>query len=164
MYGARSNLIAHNGMALKFSSSSAGVRAGFAAGRANQFSRPRAISGTSATRYAYKDSQDRETLNPKSNSEETRSGTADDVAAESDAAFDPAKTSPETEKRTAGQEGRGKDKGDAGAAGNGGNPLEFSGANDDMSKPPKGQSGASEGGKGEKSRKSGFGGLKKEKR
>ncbi|KAL3956430.1 hypothetical protein ACCO45_009276 [Purpureocillium lilacinum] len=52
----------------------------------------------------YKDSQDRETLRPRT-AEHTATGRDDDVAgAHPDAAFNPSKTRPETERRTAAAE------------------------------------------------------------
>lgn len=61
---------------------------------------PRAISSTrpyhttTSLRLPYKDSQDRESLKPRAQ-ESTRSGSDDDVAANTDAAFNPDKTRPE---------------------------------------------------------------------
>ncbi|KUI52938.1 hypothetical protein VP1G_00469 [Cytospora mali] len=78
---------------------------------------------TTASLFAYKDDQSRETLKPQS-TQGSMSGT-DQEAAESDAAFDPSTTSPESEKNQA-------------EDGSGGNPLETSGANHSKSKPPKG--------------------------
>lgn len=63
---------------------------------------------TSAVRNAYKDDQDRESLKPKAH-EYTQSGTDDQAAANSDAAFNPNKTSPEAEKEAAGQSPAGGD-------------------------------------------------------
>lgn len=71
-------------------------------------------------RLPYKDDQDRESLKPRS-TEGTKSG-SDQGAAESDAAFDGSKTSPEQAKDAAGKE-----------AGN--DTLNTSGANQEMSKP-----------------------------
>lgn len=65
---------------------------------------------------AYKDDQDRESVKPRAQ-EYSKSGSDDATAAHDDAAFNPDKTSPETEKDTAGQ----------GATA--GNPLETSPAN-----------------------------------
>lgn len=53
------------------------------------------LHGTPATRYAYKDDQDKDSLKPRS-IEYGRSG-SDNAAAQSDAAFDPEKTSPESQ-------------------------------------------------------------------
>ncbi|ETS78022.1 hypothetical protein PFICI_10084 [Pestalotiopsis fici W106-1] len=53
-------------------------------------------------RMAYKDSQDRESLKPTTH-EYTESGSDDQAAANTDAAFNRHKTSPEAEKDTAGQ-------------------------------------------------------------
>ena len=69
---------------------------------------------------AYKDDQDRQSLKPR-RAEGTKSGTDDEVA-QTDAAFNPKKTSPEEAK--------------ASAASNG-NPLDASGANREFSKSPK---------------------------
>lgn len=63
---------------------------------------------------AYKDDQDRESLKPKAH-EYTQSGT-DDQAAQTDAAFNPNKTSPESAKDSAG----------AGSGSGGDNPLDVS--------------------------------------
>jgi hypothetical protein len=72
---------------------------------------------TTSAQLAYKDDQDRESLKPRSK-EYTRSGNDGDIASEhGDAAFNPDKTSPETEKDTAGAD------------------LEVSPANHDISKP-----------------------------
>lgn len=74
---------------------------------------------------AYKDSQDRESLKPTSN-ENTKSGRDDQVAREhSKAAFDSNTTRPEQAHAQSKQEGdsRGED------------PLEASGANQELSKP-----------------------------
>lgn len=82
----------------------------------------RPYHATTTLRFPYKDSQDRETLRPRS-TQNTKSASDDDVAANVDAAFNPRKTSPEAEKKAA-------------AAGNRSvNPLEASGANQGISKP-----------------------------
>ncbi|KLU88629.1 hypothetical protein MAPG_07614 [Magnaporthiopsis poae ATCC 64411] len=74
---------------------------------------------TSAARLPYKDDQDRESLKPKAQEYVKGDKGGDDAAAhKDDAAFNPDKTNPETEKDT---------------AGNGSNPLEFSPANKDLS-------------------------------
>jgi hypothetical protein len=67
-----------------------------------------------------KDSQDRQSLDPR-RSEGTKSGTDDQVAEKTDAAFNPKNTSPEGEKESA-------------AKASNGNPLEASGANQEFSK------------------------------
>ncbi len=110
---------------------------------------PRAPALSLARRYhptphpaAYKDDQDRQSLKPR-RAETTKSGTDDEVAAQTDAAFNPKKTSPEEAK--------------ASAAGNG-NPLDASGANREFSKSPKADAAVE--GKGEKAR-SGVGKGKK---
>ncbi|KAL7938480.1 hypothetical protein V8C35DRAFT_288187 [Trichoderma chlorosporum] len=84
---------------------------------------PRLYHTSSVLRYPYKDSQDRQSLKPRSNNG-TRSGRDDDVAAQKDAAFDPSKTdpTPESEAEVAGR-------------GNETNPLNASGANQEFNKP-----------------------------
>ncbi|KAI0176541.1 hypothetical protein GGR52DRAFT_571504 [Hypoxylon sp. FL1284] len=69
----------------------------------------------SAALRAYKDDMDRESFKPKSH-EYTQSSTDEEVASNQDAAFNPNKTDPDTEKDTAG-------------AGNSANPLNESPAN-----------------------------------
>lgn len=71
----------------------------------------------------YKDDQDRETLKPRS-TENTKTGT-DGGLADSAAAFDPSKTRPESTYKAA-EPGHNDDTG---------NPLEASGANQELSKP-----------------------------
>ncbi|RDW75061.1 hypothetical protein BP6252_06203 [Coleophoma cylindrospora] len=70
--------------------------------------------------YPRKDSQDRESINTDA-TEYTKSGTDDTAAHEVEAAFDPKLTSPEGEKKKAGE-------------GNDQNPLEVSPANREVSK------------------------------
>ena len=82
---------------------------------------PRFISMT-ASRSASKDSQDKDTLKPRS-TEYSKSG-SDDGAAHSDAAFNPNKTSPEEAEATAEREVGGKD-----------NSLNASPGNKDISQP-----------------------------
>ena len=89
--------------------------------RSASYSRP--YHTTPALRLPYKDSQDRQTLRPRS-TQHTKSASDDDVAANVDAAFNPHKTSPEVEQETA-----------AAGADNTVNPLEASGANQEISKP-----------------------------
>ncbi|KAF3018443.1 hypothetical protein E8E14_005911 [Neopestalotiopsis sp. 37M] len=60
----------------------------------------RGFQSCRAVRMAYKDDQDRESLKPKAH-EYTQSGTDDQAAANTDAAFNPNKTSPEAEKAAA---------------------------------------------------------------
>lgn len=67
---------------------------------------------------AYKDDMDRESFKPKTH-EYTQSGTDEEVAAKDDAAFNPNKTDPETEKKAA-------------AAESNGNPLDESPADKDF--------------------------------
>ncbi|KAL8358684.1 hypothetical protein RB601_009865 [Gaeumannomyces tritici] len=74
---------------------------------------------TSPAQLPYKDAQDRDSLKPKAQEYVKGDEGGDDAAAHrDDAAFNPDKTKPETEKDT---------------AGNGSNPLEFSPANPDLS-------------------------------
>lgn len=63
----------------------------------------------------YKDSQDRQSLQPRS-AENTKSARDDDLAGHGEAAFDPRKTRPESERAAAGA------------------PLEATGANQELSK------------------------------
>lgn len=74
----------------------------------------------SASRWSYKDDQDREALRPRP-SDGTKSG-SDDQVAEKKVAFDPKSTDPQDAKDSAGRESNG-------------NPLEASGANQEFSKP-----------------------------
>lgn len=101
---------------------------------------PRFISTTPA-RFAAKDSQDKDSLNPTS-TEYSKSG-SDDAAASSDAAFNPKKTSPEEAEATAEREAGGKD-----------NSLNASPGNKDISEP----NDPSGGGVGAPSRKGSGGG------
>ncbi|KAF2786864.1 hypothetical protein K505DRAFT_330059 [Melanomma pulvis-pyrius CBS 109.77] len=87
---------------------------------------PRTLSTTSPTPYARKDSQDKDSIQPTSN-EYSKSG-SDDAAASSGAAFDPSKTSPEAEKQTAEKEP-------------GGNSLDVSPGNPEVSRARGGQEG-----------------------
>ncbi|AEO58856.1 hypothetical protein MYCTH_17585, partial [Thermothelomyces thermophilus ATCC 42464] len=70
---------------------------------------------------SYKDDQDRRSLKPRS-SEGTKSGSDDQVAENTEAAFNPNMTSPEEAKESAAKHSNG-------------NPLEASGANQEFSKP-----------------------------
>ncbi|EFY84451.1 hypothetical protein J3459_016458 [Metarhizium acridum] len=81
----------------------------------------KAYHTTPISHSPYKDSQDRKSLNPRS-AEATKSGRDDDVAGAPKAAFGRGITSPEGERATATKE-------------EGGDPLEASGANQDLSKP-----------------------------
>ncbi|KAI0421522.1 hypothetical protein F5X98DRAFT_370655 [Xylaria grammica] len=85
----------------------------------------RLLHQTAGCGMPYKDDMDRESLKPKAH-EYTQSGTDDETASHhGDAAFNPNKTSPESEKDTAGE----------GAAQQGKqNPLESSPANHDFAK------------------------------
>lgn len=91
--------------------------------------RARAYHFTAALRAPYKDTESRETLDPR-RAEGTQSGRDDDVAANSDAAFNPQKTSPESASQAASTSSSPSDRGTAG-----GNPLQASGANQELSKP-----------------------------
>ncbi|TEA15954.1 hypothetical protein C8034_v001431 [Colletotrichum sidae] len=75
----------------------------------------RGLAYTAATRFPYKDDQDRNDLKPRS-TEGTKTGT-DSEAAQSSEAFDASKTRPESERAANGPE------------------LEVSGANQEVSKP-----------------------------
>ncbi|KAF9876265.1 hypothetical protein CkaCkLH20_06208 [Colletotrichum karsti] len=75
----------------------------------------RTFAYTATTRFPYKDSQDRNSLNPGS-TEATKSGRDQDAAKDSQA-FDPSRTRPEEERAAGGEE------------------LESSGANQKQSKP-----------------------------
>jgi hypothetical protein len=101
---------------------------------------------TTRLRLPYKDDQDRESLKPRS-TEHTKSSTDEDLAAHDDAAFNPNKTRPETEQDTA-------------AVGADGNPLNASGANQDISKPQGDNPGGKEGAP-DKQRRSGGGSAPK---
>jgi hypothetical protein len=83
--------------------------------------RPRFISST-ITRSAQKDSQDKDSLKPRS-TEYSKSG-SDDGAAHSDTAFDPNQTKPETEEASVESEAGSKD-----------NSLNASPGNPDISQP-----------------------------
>lgn len=120
-----------------------------------QFPSPKATQAyhtSLSLRLPYKDDQDRESLKPRSQ-EGTKSNLDDDSAAHTDTAFDPSKTGPEEQKKSAKEE-----------TGDDVSPLEVSGASPDKSAPL-----GSEGGeemksttKGEKSKKSGAGEQKKQ--
>ena len=60
---------------------------------------------TAAARLPYKDDMDRESLKPKTH-ENTQSGTDDQVAEYTEAAFDPHKTDPDSERAAAAREDR----------------------------------------------------------
>ncbi|KAK2041311.1 hypothetical protein LZ31DRAFT_577765 [Colletotrichum somersetense] len=97
--------------------------------------RSRTFAGGAARRHAYKDTQDRESLNP-SGTEGTKTGRDSDVAHEA-GAFDPSTTRPGAEKDEAG-----------------GGSLDVSGANQAASK-PQGDKADGEGGAGKETRKGG---------
>ena len=79
--------------------------------------------GTAAARRPYKDDMDRESLKPKAH-ENTQSGTDDQVAQDADAAFNPHKTDPDSERAAAARE----DKSQPGNA----SPIDESAANPDF--------------------------------
>ncbi|KAI1095578.1 hypothetical protein F5B19DRAFT_308819 [Rostrohypoxylon terebratum] len=85
----------------------------------------RQVHQSSALRAPYKDDMDRESLKPKSH-EYTQSGTDEEVASKQDAAFNPHKTDPETEKK-------------AGAEESNGNPLDVSPADKDLAEAGRGK-------------------------
>ncbi len=102
----------------------------------------RHFSRQTTLRYPRKDSQDKDSINTEA-TEYSKSGSDDQSARNQDAAFDPDVTSPEGEKDAAGK-------------GKGGNPLDVSPANREVSKPRGEQEGGAEssGGNG---KRSGFG-------
>ncbi|KAM0252855.1 hypothetical protein ACHAQJ_007484 [Trichoderma viride] len=102
---------------------------------------PRLYHTSTALRLPYKNSQDRESLKPGTN-EGTRSGRDEDVSEQDDAAFNPRKTDPETERKAAGQ-------------GNKTNPLNASGANQEFNKPMGDEKTAHDTGPGKETRKGG---------
>ncbi|KAM0460994.1 hypothetical protein ACHAPV_000974 [Trichoderma viride] len=102
---------------------------------------PRLYHTSAALRLPYKDSQDRESLKPRSNNG-TRSGRDDDVADQKDAAFNPRKTDPDEELEAAGR-------------GNEANPLNASGANQEFNKPMGEGKEAHDTGPGKETRKGG---------
>ncbi|WPG98244.1 Hypothetical protein R9X50_00103200 [Acrodontium crateriforme] len=83
---------------------------------------------SSSTCLARKDTQDRESINVESN-EYSKSGGDNATAATEDAAFNPQKTSPEEERKTAKRESGGESK----------NPLNASPANTNLGKPAGGK-------------------------
>ncbi|KAK1994214.1 hypothetical protein LX36DRAFT_584778 [Colletotrichum falcatum] len=97
--------------------------------------RSRTFAGAAARQHAYKDTQDRESLNP-GGTEGTKTGRDSEVAHE-DGAFDPSTTRPETEKEEAG-----------------GGSLDVSGANQAASK-PQGDKAGGDGGAGKETKKGG---------
>lgn len=102
---------------------------------------PRLYHTSAALRLPYKDSQDRESLKPRSNNG-TRSARDSDVADNKDAAFNPRKTDPDEELETAGR-------------GNETNPLHASGANQEFNKPMGEGKQAHDTGPGKETRKGG---------
>lgn len=84
--------------------------------------RARPFSSAPSTLYPRKDSQDKDSLNPRS-TEYSKTGTDDAVAENPDAAFNPNKTRPEQEKATSEKES------------GGGDPLDVSPGNKEASKP-----------------------------
>ena len=103
----------------------------------------RQYQATRLLRSPYKDSQDPNSLRPRS-AEHTQSGRDDDVSANPDAAFNPDKTRPESETSAAGK-------------GNETNPLAASGGNEEFNK-PKTTGGDKKAGEG---KRSGFGSAPK---
>ncbi|KZF21096.1 hypothetical protein L228DRAFT_284168 [Xylona heveae TC161] len=104
---------------------------------------------SSAILSARKDAQDKDSLKPEP-TEYSKSGSDAQAAQTEEAAFDPQKTSPETEKGTAGSEA------------NDSNPLEVSPANQEVSKPRGSTEGGPEGSApGGRERASGGGSPKK---
>ncbi|KAF7191321.1 hypothetical protein HII31_07344 [Pseudocercospora fuligena] len=93
---------------------------------------------TSRRLYAYKDDQDKDSLNPHS-TEYSKSGGDQAAAATENAAFDPSKTSPEEQHESARQE----------TGGDSNNPLNVSPANHDISQPRGAQEGGAQGSAGE---------------
>ncbi|OTB09510.1 hypothetical protein M426DRAFT_6780 [Hypoxylon sp. CI-4A] len=85
----------------------------------------RLMHQSATLRLPYKDDMDRESLKPKAH-EYTQTGTDDDVAAKSDAAFNRHKTDPDTEVNAA-------------AAESNGNPLNESPANKDFAEAGRGK-------------------------
>lgn len=101
---------------------------------------------TPSSRQPYKDDQDRESLKPRSH-EGSKGASDSDIASNFGTSFTPKATDPENESKKAKQEAGGGEE----------DPLELSGANQELSKPP-----ASSGEKGgEKKRRSGPGGPPK---
>ncbi|KAI1100593.1 hypothetical protein F4804DRAFT_336065 [Jackrogersella minutella] len=110
----------------------------------------RQIHQSPALYAPYKDDMDRESFKPKTH-EYTASGTDEEVASKKDAAFNPDKTHPDTEKKAAAEESNG-------------NPLNESPANKDFAEAsggkheygsPSGQKKASGGGSPPKAGKTG---------
>ncbi|KAF2654790.1 hypothetical protein K491DRAFT_693453 [Lophiostoma macrostomum CBS 122681] len=81
------------------------------------------LLSTSSPRYAQKDSQDKDSLKPRS-TEYSKSG-SDDAVADSDEAFNPSKTRPEQEKSGSESESGGQSN----------DPLDVSPGNPEVSKP-----------------------------
>jgi hypothetical protein len=107
----------------------------------------RMLHGTLAPQAPYKNSQDRETLDPR-RPENTQSGRDDDVAQKPAAAFDPRKTRPETSYRAA-------ERASSADGEDGSNPLQASGANQELSKPMGDEKSTQGTGPGEETRKGG---------
>ncbi|MCJ1351342.1 MAG: hypothetical protein MMC33_001326 [Icmadophila ericetorum] len=80
----------------------------------------RHFSQTAVSKYPRKDSQDKDSINTEA-TEYSKSGTDDEAARQEDTAYNPNKTDPDDQRKSAGQ-------------GVGGNPLEVSPANTDVSK------------------------------
>lgn len=100
----------------------------------------RAYRASPPTRHPYKDAQDRDSLKPRS-AEQLKSGRDDDAAAAAKTAFRKGRNSPEEAR-------------DAASTEEGGDPLEVSGANQELSK-PQGDEGGKNHGAGKEVRKGG---------
>lgn len=90
---------------------------------ANSYNRARIFHTTAATRAPYKDSQEKDSLSPRS-SEHVKSAKDDDIARLDKTAYGPSDSSPEAARGRANDESEEND-----------DPLEFSGANQELSKP-----------------------------
>ncbi|KAK2600122.1 hypothetical protein QQS21_005137 [Conoideocrella luteorostrata] len=91
----------------------------------------RSYYGSPSLRLPYKDSQDRNSLKPQS-TEHVKSGRDDDAAAASNTAFGKGGNNPEEARNSASRE-------------EGGDPLEMSGANHELSKPQGDEGGKNQG-------------------
>lgn len=109
--------------------------------RPSQLPAAASIHTMPALRMPYKDDQDRESLKPRNN-ENTKSGADEDLMNNPDAAFNPNKTRPEEAQAAAG-------------SGDLSNPLEASGANQDLSKPRGDEKSSRDRGLGDEVRKGG---------
>ncbi|KAJ2979922.1 hypothetical protein NQ176_g2956 [Zarea fungicola] len=89
----------------------------------NSYTRARTFHAAAASSAPYKDSQDKDSLSPRS-SEHVKSAKDDDIARLDKTAYKPSDASPETARSRANDESARDD-----------DPLEFSGANQELSKP-----------------------------